>query len=165
MPPLEFIPVAEESGLIVPIGDWVLHAACAQARAWIEAGLPLERMAVNVSAVQLAQPELRRCASRTRLRLSGLEPSVLELELTESALIANLERARDVLERHQGAAAFGIAIDDFGVGYSNMNHLKEPPIDRLEDGSLLRQRHRHERPGSRDRRRDHLDGPEHGRCA
>src|SRR4029450_13504297 len=91
VPPLEFIPVAEECGLIDAIGDGVLHAACAQASAWQEAGLPLARMAVNISAVQLARPDFVDRVAHA-LQLSGLEPSVLELELTESALIANIER-------------------------------------------------------------------------
>ncbi len=130
VPPLEFIPVAEESGLIVPIGDWVLHSACAQASEWIASGLTLERMAVNVSPVQLAQPDfLERVAHA--LAESGLAPSVLEIEITESALIANLPRAREVLS---GVRAMNVqvAIDDFGIGYANMNHLKQLPIDRLK---------------------------------
>jgi EAL domain-containing protein (putative c-di-GMP-specific phosphodiesterase class I) len=130
VPPLEFIPVAEECGMIDSIGDWVMHAACAQAAAWQEAGLPLERMAVNISAVQLAHPDFVERVAHA-LQLSGLEPSVLELELTESALIANIERARDVLDRIK-ALKVQIAIDDFGVGYSNMAHLRELSIDRLK---------------------------------
>ncbi|MGQ0834363.1 MAG: putative bifunctional diguanylate cyclase/phosphodiesterase [Gammaproteobacteria bacterium] len=130
VPPLEFIPVAEECGLIDTIGDWVLHTACAQARAWLDAGLPLERMAVNVSAVQLAQPNfIERVAYA--LQRSGLDPSVLELELTEGALIANIDRARQMLDRIK-ALNVQIAIDDFGVGYSSMNHLKELSVDRLK---------------------------------
>jgi predicted signal transduction protein with EAL and GGDEF domain len=130
VPTIEFITVAEESGLIVPIGEWVLHAACKQARAWIDAGLPLERMAVNVSPVQLAQPDFTERVTDA-LRESGLEASALELEVTESALIANLDGARDVLARLK-ALGVQVAIDDFGVGYSNMNHLKNLAIDRLK---------------------------------
>lgn len=130
VPPLEFIPIAEESGLIDLIGEWVLHAACRQAQTWLSAGLPLERMAVNVSAVQIAQPDFIDRVARI-LEHTGLEPSVLELELTEGALIANIERARATLDRLK-ALRVKIAIDDFGVGYSNMNHLKQLSIDRLK---------------------------------
>ena len=130
VPPLEFIPVAEESGLIIPIGDWVLHAACAQARAWGEAGLPLERMAVNVSAVQLSHPDFVERVAHA-LEQSGLEPSLLEIELTESTLIANLERASELFSALR-ALGVRIAIDDFGIGYSSMNHLKSLAIDRLK---------------------------------
>jgi len=130
VPTVEFITVAEESGLIVPIGEWVLHAGCKQARAWIDAGLPLQRMAVNVSPVQLAQPDFTEQVVHA-LEESGLEPSVLELEVTESALIANLDGARDMLARLK-ALGVQLAIDDFGVGYSNMNHLKNLSIDRLK---------------------------------
>ena len=130
VPPLEFIPIAEECGLIDAIGDWVLHAACAQAAAWKEAGLAVERMAVNVSAVQLGRPDFVERVAYA-LQLSGLEPGVLELELTESALIANMDRARDVLDRIKQLKV-QVAIDDFGVGYSNMAHLRQLSIDRLK---------------------------------
>jgi diguanylate cyclase (GGDEF)-like protein len=130
VPPLEFIPVAEETGLIVPIGDWVLRHACMQAKAWLAAGLPVPRMAVNVSAVQLAQPDfLERVAHA--LEQSGLEAGLLELELTESVLVANLERAQLVLEALKSLGV-QIAIDDFGVGYANMTYLKTLAIDRLK---------------------------------
>jgi len=130
VPPLEFIPVAEESGLILPIGEWVLRTACKQAAAWIAAGIPLERMAVNVSPVQLAQADFLPIVSQA-LAESGLNPRLLEIELTESALIANLARATEILA---GVRALGVkvAIDDFGVGYSNMSHLKHLAIDRLK---------------------------------
>ena len=137
VPPEEFIPVAEEMGLINAIGDWVLHTACRQAKAWLDAGLPLETMAVNVSSVQLAQSDfIDRIAHA--LRLSGLDPTVLELELTESALIANIDHAREMLLRIK-ALRVQIAVDDFGTGYSNMNYLKELPIDKLKmDRSFIR---------------------------
>jgi diguanylate cyclase len=130
VPPLEFIPVAEECGLIDTVGDWVLHAACTQASAWLEAGLPLERMAVNVSALQLSRPDFVTRVAHA-LEVSGLDPKVLELELTESALIANIDRAREVLAQIKGLNV-QIAIDDFGVGYSNMAHLRQLSIDRLK---------------------------------
>lgn len=130
VPPAEFIPVAEECGLIVPIGDWVLRAACTQAMKWLEERLPFERISVNVSAVQLAQPDfIERVAGA--LGDSGLPPGVLELELTEGALIADLGRARTVLDRIK-TLGVQIAIDDFGVGYSSMSYLKELSIDRIK---------------------------------
>jgi diguanylate cyclase (GGDEF)-like protein len=130
VPPLEFIPVAEESGLIIPIGDWVLHTACAQASAWIAAGLRLERMSVNVSGVQLKRPDFIERVAHA-LEQSKLDASLLELELTESTLIANLDHARELLNAVK-ALGVRIAIDDFGTGYSNMSHLKNLPIDRLK---------------------------------
>ena len=130
VPPLEFIPVAEECGLIDSIGEWVLRTACIQAAQWRNHGLPLERMAVNVSAVQLDQPNFVDRVAQA-LRDSGLPPNVLELELTEGALIANLDNARAMLERLKSLHV-QIAIDDFGVGYSSMNYLKELAVDRLK---------------------------------
>ncbi len=130
VPPLEFIPLAEESGLINPIGDWVLHTACRQASSWLAAGLAVGRMAVNVSAVQLTQPNFVERVEHA-LRESALDPSALELELTESALIASYERAREVLARVR-ALGVQISIDDFGTGYSSLNHLKDLPVDRLK---------------------------------
>lgn len=144
VPPLEFIPVAEDSGLIDAIGDWVLHAACAQASAWLDSGLPLERMAVNVSVIQLEQPNFIDRVAHA-LQHSGLDPSVLELELTEGALIANMDRVREMLDRIK-ALNVQIAIDDFGVGYSSMNYLKELAVDRLKiDRSFISGIHTEER--------------------
>jgi diguanylate cyclase (GGDEF)-like protein len=130
VPPMELIPIAEESSLINEIGDWVLETACTQASAWTAQGLSFGRMAVNVSAVQVAQPDFLERVARV-LQRSNLDAGLLELELTETALIANLERARTLLEglKHLGVQ---IAIDDFGVGYANMNYLKNLAIDRLK---------------------------------
>jgi len=130
VPPQEFISVAEDSGLINAIGDWVLHSACAQAAAWIDAGLPMERIAVNVSPVQLVQPNFIDRVAHA-LQESGLEPNVLELELTEGALIANFEHARELLGRLK-ALNVQIAIDDFGVGYAGMKYLKELSVNRVK---------------------------------
>ena len=130
VPPLEFIGLAEETGQIHAIGDWVLHAACAQASRWISAGLPLERIAVNVSAVQLARPAFVERLQHA-LAENGLAPGALEIEITETALVANLESARAMLARIK-ALGVQIAIDDFGVGYSNMNQLKQLHIDRVK---------------------------------
>ncbi len=130
VPPLEFIPLAEDTGLIHALGEWVLSTACAQASSWIAAGLPLERIAVNVSALQLARPEFAAEVERA-LAHSGLAASALELELTETALVANLDSARGMLARLR-ALGVQIAIDDFGIGYSNMNQLKQLAIDRVK---------------------------------
>ncbi len=130
VPPLEFIPLAEDTGLIHTLGEWVLNTACTQASAWIAAGLPLERIAVNVSALQLARPEFAALVERA-LTHGGLAPNALELEITETALVANLESAREMLTKLR-ALGVQIAIDDFGIGYSNMNQLKQLAIDRVK---------------------------------
>lgn len=130
--PLEFIPLAEESGLIIPIGEWVLHAACTEAASW---EVPY-RVAVNVSAVQLAEPGLVE-AVRGALAASELPASRLELELTESAVVLDRERARQRLEEIKGLGV-SIAMDDYGVGYSSLDVLRAFPFDRIKiDRSLF----------------------------
>jgi diguanylate cyclase len=130
VPPLEFIPVAEETGLILEIGPWVLTQACLQAKAWIDLGLPVQRMAINVSPVQFAQPNFV-AQIQAVLAETGLPPELLELELTEGLLMKNIDTARDTLTQIK-ALRVQIAIDDFGTGYSSMNYLKQFPIDRLK---------------------------------
>jgi diguanylate cyclase (GGDEF)-like protein/PAS domain S-box-containing protein len=132
VPPDKFIPIAEETGLIVEIGDWVLRSACLQNKRWQQQGLPAIQVAVNVAARQLKQ-EL---ASRVRRALleSGLEARYLDLELTESTLM------EDVAEVLHDLKAIGVqlTIDDFGVGYSSLSYLKRFPIDHLKiDKSLI----------------------------
>ncbi len=132
-----FIPVAEESGLIVPIGDWVLNEACRQAVAWREAGLPELSIAVNLSAVQFARGnvELMVCNA---LQTSGLAPSNLELELTESILI---DKVDSVLTTVTQLKRLGVklSIDDFGTGYSSLSYLKRFAFDKLKiDQSFIR---------------------------
>jgi len=135
--PGQFIPIAEESGLIVPIGEWVLREACRQNQAWREAGLPHVRMAVNLSSVQFRQPDLEvRIASV--LEETGLDPSGLELELTESILLqdadATIETLRTVKEM-----GIHLSIDDFGTGYSSLSYIKRFPVDALKiDQSFVR---------------------------
>ncbi|WP_295443084.1 EAL domain-containing protein [uncultured Thiodictyon sp.] len=130
IPPDRFIPVAEETGLIVPLGDWVLRTACAQARAWNAAGRPPLTMAVNLSGRQFQQPGL---AGRIRAILAetDLPPAQLRLELTESTVMGRGEEARDLL---QSLKALGIrlSIDDFGTGYSSLAYLKRFPVDELK---------------------------------
>lgn len=128
--PLDFIPLAEETGLIVPIGDWVLKTACAQARAWLDMGYKVERMAVNVSTVQFAKPDFSEFVA-TVLNEVGLDPGMLELEITESVLMGDSEQAIHILQQLK-TIGVQLAIDDFGTGYSSLSYLKQFPIDRLK---------------------------------
>ena len=137
VPPGRFIPVAEDSGLIVPIGAWVLHEACRQAMAWQAAGLPPLLMAVNLSAVQFKRGDLQRTVVDA-LQTSGLAPQLLELELTESILIQDTE---GVLATVLALKNLGIklSIDDFGTGYSSLSYLKRLAVDKLKiDQSFVR---------------------------
>ena len=128
--PAEFIPVAEETGAIDEIGEWVLEQACLQAAAWRRQGLPLAKMAVNLSAKQLHNKELCDTVSRI-LQSTGVTPRWLELELTETALMENLDDAARAI---QSLRALGVrlAIDDFGTGYSSLSYLKRFPFDTLK---------------------------------
>jgi diguanylate cyclase (GGDEF)-like protein len=130
VPPSEFIPVAEESGLMLPIGEWVLRTACAQAMAWRAENLPIARVAVNVSGLQLAQRGFAKLV-RTVLVESGLPPQLLELEITESVVMQNEVWTAQVLKDLKEIGV-DIAIDDFGTGYSSFARLREFPIDRLK---------------------------------
>lgn len=128
--PADFIPLAEETGLIVPIGEWVLRTACAQNRAWQQAGWPPVRMAVNISARQFRQTTL---VERTGeiLAETGLEARWLELELTESMIMGNTESAIHTMHAFN-AIGVEMAIDDFGSGYSSLAYLKRFPINKLK---------------------------------
>jgi EAL domain-containing protein (putative c-di-GMP-specific phosphodiesterase class I) len=128
--PGEFIPVAEQTGLIRPLGAWILRAACKQAAEWQRAGDPPWRIAVNLSARQFQQPHLVDQIERI-LQETGLEPRLLELELTESVFMENLESAVEVLVDLK-TRGIQIAIDDFGTGYSSLSYLKNFPIDRIK---------------------------------
>lgn len=135
--PAQFIPLAEETGLIVPMGEWMLRAACSQNRQWQESGLPPIEVGVNVSARQFQLADLLDTVTKT-LRDTGMDPSYLVLELTESALMLNPEHAVRVLcdLKKLGVKVF---IDDFGTGYSSLSHLKHFPIDAVKiDGSFVR---------------------------
>ncbi|HET7867094.1 MAG TPA: EAL domain-containing protein, partial [Burkholderiaceae bacterium] len=128
--PANFIPLAEESGLIVPIGDWVLQTACRQNKAWQDAGLPPITMAVNVSARQFRQAEwIARVAQA--MSTSGLPASWLELELTESLIMQDLKQAVEKMQQLR-AMGLALAIDDFGTGYSSLGALKRFPLARLK---------------------------------
>ena len=137
VPPGRFIPLAEETGLIVPIGEWVLRAACTQMRSWQRAGLPRLRMAVNLSARQLREPDLAKRMAAI-LAETGLDPEFLELELTESMVMRDPEETVKSLSE-LSAIGVSIAIDDFGTGHSSLSYLKRFPIDILKiDQSFVR---------------------------
>ena len=135
--PSEFMPIAEASGLILPIGEWVLRTAVAQNKAWQEAGLMPSVVAVNVSAVQFRQARLAEIVSAV-LAEAGLEPGWLELELTESVVSDDPEGAIAIMERLDRLGVL-LSVDDFGTGYSSLSYLKRFPIDRLKiDQSFVR---------------------------
>src|ERR1022692_1306193 len=137
VPPDKFIRIAENSGLIMPIGEWVLRTACSQARKWQDEGLPVVSVAVNVSAVQFRQEGFCELVRKV-LRETGLVPQYLELELTESLLLSNEDVMFSVLQELQ-ALGVRLAIDDFGTGYSSLSYLKKFPVNKLKiDRSFIR---------------------------
>ncbi len=130
VPPDDFIPLAEETGIIHELGNWVLEAACRQARAWQEKGLMRIRIAVNISAKQLQEGDLvERIASLTRQY--GIAPADLEVELTESVIMANPEEISGIFARLRRLGVT-VAVDDFGTGYSSLAYLRRLPIDVLK---------------------------------
>ncbi len=136
--PGEFIPLAEETGLIVPIGEWALRTACVQLRRWHDEGLPGLRMAVNISAVQLQQRGLVETV-RAALEAASLAPSMLQLEITESAAMQSFELTKNVLQELR-AMGVGVSVDDFGTGQSSLIYLKHFPIDVVKiDKEFLRE--------------------------
>jgi diguanylate cyclase (GGDEF)-like protein len=128
--PAEFIPLAEKTGFIVPLGEWVLRTACAQAKAWQVAGFPPIQVAVNLSGYQFNQPHLSNLVVEI-LRESELEPQYLELEITESALVQNPEAALATLSELK-SVGIQLSIDDFGTGYSSLSYLRQFPFDALK---------------------------------
>ncbi|MHB1677948.1 MAG: EAL domain-containing protein [Sulfuriferula sp.] len=137
IPPNRFIPLAEESGMIVRLGEWVLKEACRQAVAWRDAGLPELVMAVNLSAVQFKRGDLEKTVIHA-LTQSGLDPAFLELELTESILIHDTEKVLAMVQRLK-ALGVKLSIDDFGTGYSSLSYLKRFAVDKLKiDQSFVR---------------------------
>jgi diguanylate cyclase (GGDEF)-like protein/PAS domain S-box-containing protein len=130
VPPGQFIPVAEDCGLILPIGNWALREACRQAQSWADAGLPLETMAVNISAIQLRDENFVGGVFAI-LKDTGLEAKSLELELTESVLMKHAESAASILKTLR-AKGVQLAVDDFGTGYSSLSYLRKFPIDTLK---------------------------------
>jgi diguanylate cyclase (GGDEF)-like protein/PAS domain S-box-containing protein len=135
--PAQFIHLAEETRLIIPIGEWVLHQACAQLRAWRDAGLPHFHIAVNLSAHQITQPGFIHIV-HDAVKSNGLEPDDLELEVTESAALQNLEWTLSVLDQLRSLGV-RIAVDDFGTGQSSLVYLKRLPLNTLKiDREFLR---------------------------
>jgi diguanylate cyclase (GGDEF)-like protein/PAS domain S-box-containing protein len=136
--PRQFIPVAEESGMIVPIGSWALAEACRQNVAWQKAGGARVKVAVNVSATQFCRADFVETVAQT-LAQSGLDPALLELELTEGVVMRDLEESARQMDRLR-ALGVSIAIDDFGTGYSSLSYLRRLPIDSLKiDRSFLKE--------------------------
>jgi len=135
IPPVEFIPVAEAIGLIVPIGEWVLHQACAQNKAWQEAGLPAFAVAVNLSAVQFRQENLV-ATVHDALQKADLDPAYLHIEITETVFVQ--DGAREVLLDFR-RSGIHISLDDFGTGYSSLSYLTRFPVDKIKlDRSFVR---------------------------
>ncbi len=132
--PGEFVPMLEETGLIVPVGEWVLEEACRQVNLWRGAGLPVPRVAVNLSARQLVQGDLIGSVERI-VGEAGIDPGDLELEITESNLMEDLPSSCRVFEEIKGALeGIRISVDDFGTGYSSLTYLKNLPVDTLKIG-------------------------------
>ncbi len=137
IPPDRFIPTAERSGLILPIGEWVLKTACQRAKQWLDEGMQFDRLAINVSGAQIQRSEFVEVVKNT-LEETGLSPKNLELEVTESFIMTQADQGIRTLEalRQLGIT---LAIDDFGTGYSSLSHLKQLPIHRLKiDKSFVR---------------------------
>ena len=129
IPPADFIPLAESTGLIVPLGEWVLEEACMQAAQWMRAGIPPFRLAVNVSAREFSSSLPARVAAT--LDRHGLDARWLELEITESTLMRDIERVIDIMDQIT-ALGVSLSLDDFGTGYSSLSYLKRFPIDTLK---------------------------------
>jgi diguanylate cyclase (GGDEF)-like protein len=138
IPPSIFIPIAEETGLILPIGEWVLRQACAQMRAWLDSGMSPLRVSVNLSAKQFRHNDLTEVV-RSALEDARLEPGYLELELTESSVMHDAESSASTLQL-LSTMGVHISIDDFGTGYSSLSYLWRLPLDKLKiDRSFVRE--------------------------
>jgi diguanylate cyclase (GGDEF)-like protein/PAS domain S-box-containing protein len=137
IPPDSFISIAEETGLIIPIGQWILHEACRQNSAWLRAGLPPISVSVNLSPIQFRHAGLVQSVADA-LQQANLDPAYLELELTESFVMHDAERINIAMQSLK-ALGVDIAVDDFGTGYSSLSYLKRFPVDRLKvDKSFVR---------------------------
>lgn len=135
--PHKFIPLSEENGLIIPIGDWVLYTACLQLKTWQKQGYPPLRVAINLSSVQISQQDFVAKVEQT-LSVTGLEPQWLEFEITETTIMKKVEENINTL-KYLKDLGITISIDDFGTGYSSLNYLKKLPIDYLKiDQSFIR---------------------------
>ena len=135
--PDHFISLAEKTGLIIPIGEWVLYKACSRYKAWQEAGYPSLRLAVNMSAVQLQDAGFVPMVEKV-LKETGINPNNLELEITESAVFDNLDYAKSAIKKMR-AMGVGVSIDDFGVGYSSLEYLNRLPVSSIKiDKSFIK---------------------------
>ena len=135
--PVEFIPVAEESGLIIEIGDWVLHQACRQAKSWLSCGLDIGHIAVNIAGPQITRGNLIACCEHA-LAETGLPNRMLELEVTENFIMNDPSNPIETLYKLR-ELGIPMSIDDFGTGYSSLSYLKKLPIDRIKiDQSFVR---------------------------
>jgi EAL domain-containing protein (putative c-di-GMP-specific phosphodiesterase class I) len=135
--PNDFIPLAEETGLIIPMGQWILREACRQNRAWQDQGLRPLRVAVNISGVQMRHDGLVDSVAQI-LRETGLEAKYLEIEITESVVMQNASAALIMLEQFSNMGIH-LAVDDFGTGYSSLSYLKRFPLNTLKiDSSFIR---------------------------
>jgi len=128
--PAKFIPLAEQTGLIVAIGEWAMRTACAQNKAWQDAGLPPITVAVNISARQFREKKLADSVAEI-LAKTGLDPRYLEMEVTESVIMHDAEEVITLLQRLKSMGVT-LSVDDFGTGYSSLSYLKRFPIDRLK---------------------------------
>jgi len=136
--PMEFIPVAEDCGLIVPIGEWVLNTAFTQLKQWHKAGFTDLTMAVNLSSAQLSRPGLEDVVAKA-LQAADLDAGMTELEITENVTMENLEPAIAILEKLKKMGV-SIAMDDFGTGYSSLSYLRRLPVDVVKiDQSFVRE--------------------------
>jgi EAL domain-containing protein (putative c-di-GMP-specific phosphodiesterase class I) len=130
VPPLEFIDILEDTGLILPVGEWVIGDVCRQLKTWQAQGMAVQPVAINLSARQLQQADLAGAVERIVAR-AGVDPALLEFELTESMLMANPEAAVEILARIK-ALGMRLSVDDFGTGYSSLAYLKRFPLDALK---------------------------------
>ena len=130
IPPDEFIPIAEETGLIIPIGDWVLRTACKEAAGWKKLVAEPVHVSVNLSSVQLRQDDLLKTVE-SAVSDSGLPAKLLDLELTESTMVSNPEETIEILYRLK-SLGLSVSIDDFGTGYSSLSYLTRFPLDTLK---------------------------------
>jgi len=130
MDPSDFIPLAEETGLIIPLGRWIFQQACMQMQRWVKSGWPSMVMAVNCSSVQFTKSNVIEDINEA-LSLSGLDPRYLEIELTESLLLQDGEKGIQIIEDMK-ALGIKVSIDDFGTGFSSLSYLKRLPVDKLK---------------------------------
>ena len=135
--PADFIPLAEDTGLIVPLGEWVLRTACVQMMKWLRAGIPPFVMAVNCSAIQLVRTDMAKVITNA-LEVTGLNPAYLEIEMTESLLMQDVEEGIAILQALKDLGVH-VSIDDFGTGFSSLSYLKRLPVDKLKiDQSFIK---------------------------